>query len=181
MVPLPMLLKQRLVASWYPGFKLAVFLLLIANTAVFIVQGTASEGLDSAAWLILLLLFELETAQGKTLASRAAVFVVHNARFVAGVAVVFAAIGYLGENDWLDAANAWLWIAVVVLLEAQIRFAERLAPFRVSIETVAAMLYLALGVLVFAWAWRKVWFDAYDAALWLLAFATIEMNLLRKV
>jgi hypothetical protein len=34
---------------------------------------------------------------------------------------------------------------------------------------------------VFAWAWRKEWFDAYDAALWLLAFATIEMNVLRKV
>jgi hypothetical protein len=85
MVPRPMLLKQRLVASWYPGFKLAVFLLLIANTAVFILQGTASEGLDSAAWLILLLLFELETAHGKRLASRAEVFVVHNARFAAGV------------------------------------------------------------------------------------------------
>jgi hypothetical protein len=181
MVPRPMLLKQRLVASWYPGFKLAVFLLLIANTAVFILQGTASEGLDSAAWLILLFLFELETAHGKRLASRAAVFVVHNARFAAGVAVVVAAIGYIGENDWLDAANAWLWIAVVVLLEAQIRFGERLASYRVSVETVAAMLYLALGVLVFAWAWRKEWFDAYDAALWLLAFATIEMNVLRGV
>jgi hypothetical protein len=106
---------------------------------------------------------------------------VHNARFAAGVAVVVAAIGYIGENDWLDAANAWLWIAVVVLLEAQIRFGERLASYRVSVETVAAMLYLALGVLVFAWAWRKEWFDAYDAALWLLAFATIEMNVLRGV
>ena len=175
-----MLLKQRLVASWYPGFRLAVFLLLIANTAVFILQGTASEGLDSAAWLILLLLFELETAHGQRLSSRAAVFVVHNARFVAGVAVVLAAIGYLGENDWLDAANAWLWIAVVVLLEAQIRFGEHLARYRVSVETVAAILYFVLGALVFAWAWRKEWFDAYDAALWLLAFATIEMNVLRR-
>lgn len=181
MVPPPTLLKQRLAASWYSGFKLAVFVLLIANTVVFIMQGTASEALDSAAWLILLLLFELETAHGKRLTSRGAVFAVHNTRFVAGVAVVIAAIGYIGENDWLDATNAWFWIAVVVLLEAQIRFGEQVARHRISLEILAAMLYCALGALVFVWAWRGEWFDAYDAALWLLAFATIEMNVLRKV
>ena len=180
MVPQPTLLMQRVVPPWYPGFRLAVFVLLIANTVVFSLQGTASEALDSAAWLILLLLFELETAHGERLTSRGAVFAVHNMRFVAAVAVVIAAIGYVGENDWLDATNAWLWIAVVVLLEAQIRIGEHLARHRVSLERVAAMLYCALGALGVVWAWRGEWFDAYDAALWLLAFATIEMNVLRK-
>jgi len=32
--------------------------------------------------------------------------------------------------------------------------------------------------LVAAWLWRGDWFDAYDAALWLVAFATLEMDLL---
>jgi hypothetical protein len=26
------------------------------------------------------------------------------------------------------------------------------------------------------WAWRGEWFDAYDALLWLVAFAAIEMD-----
>jgi hypothetical protein len=29
------------------------------------------------------------------------------------------------------------------------------------------------------WAGRGEWFDAYDAMLWLVAFATIEINVLR--
>jgi hypothetical protein len=166
-------------APWYPGFKLAVFLLLIANAVVFIAEGTASEGLDSAAWLILILLFEVETAHATRIASRGAA-AVHVVRFAAGVAVVVAAIGYVGEREWLDAANAWLWIAVVVLLEFQIRYAHRIARHRGVAETIAALLYFSLTVLVVAWAWRGEWFDAYDAALWLVAFATIELNMLRK-
>ena len=32
--------------------------------------------------------------------------------------------------------------------------------------------------LVAAWLWRGEWFEAYDAALWLIAFATLEMDVL---
>jgi hypothetical protein len=31
---------------------------------------------------------------------------------------------------------------------------------------------------VLAWLWQGDWFDAYDAALWLVAFAMIELNVL---
>jgi hypothetical protein len=41
-------------------------------------------------------------------------------------------------------------------------------------------LYSGLGVLVLAWVWRFSWFDAYDAALWLVAFAAIELALVRR-
>ena len=41
------------------------------------------------------------------------------------------------------------------------------------------MLYAGLAALVPVWAWRGEWFDAYDATLWLVAFATIEINVLR--
>ena len=33
-------------------------------------------------------------------------------------------------------------------------------------------------VCVAAWLWRGEWFEAYDAALWLIAFATLEMDVL---
>ncbi|MPZ43189.1 MAG: hypothetical protein GEV05_07295 [Betaproteobacteria bacterium] len=155
-----------------------MFLLLIANTVVFAVDGTAAEGLDAAAWLILLLLFELETAHATRLSTRRALIAVHAVRLAAGAAVLAAAIGYVNEEDWLDSANAGLWIAVVALLEFKVRFAQGLARHLGVVETIAAVLYLGLAALVLTWAWRGEWFDAYDAALWLVAFATIEMNVL---
>jgi len=166
---------------WYAAVELIVFLLLIANTVVFAARGSAAEGLDSVAWLTLLLLFGLETAHARLLSSRRALMRVHAVRLIAGVAVVVAAIGYVIEMAWLDAANAWLWIAVVVLLEFKVRFMRSLARHHALLESIAVACYLGLAVFVVVWAWRGEWFDAYDAALWLVAFATIEMNVLRPL
>lgn len=168
-------------ARWYPAFELTVFLLLVCNAAVFALDGTAAEGLDSVAWLVLLFLFALETAHAGWIATLRALAVVHAVRFAAGVAVVVAAVGYVREQAWLDTANAWLWIGVVLLLEFEVRFGRGLGARLAPLKALAALLYLSLGALVLVWAWQGEWFDAYDAALWLLAFATIEMNLLRKV
>lgn len=165
---------------WYAGFKLTVFVLLVANTAVFAAQGTLSEGLDSLAWFTLLVLFELETAHAGWLAARRAVTVVHVLRLLAGGAVLAAAIGYLLDQAWLDATNAWLWIAVVILLEVEVRCAESVRRHRGWFVGTAVTLYTCLAGAAVVWAWRGEWFDAYDAALWLVAFATIEMNLLAQ-
>jgi hypothetical protein len=100
---------------------------------------------------------------------------------VAGAAVVAAAVGYVIERDWLDAANAWLWLGVVVLLEIKIRFVQDLARHRIVLESTAVACYLGLALFALVWAWRGEWFDAYDAALWLVAFATIEMNVFRPL
>ena len=44
----------------------------------------------------------------------------------------------------------------------------------------AALLYAALAAVVLSWAWQGVWFDAYDALLWLVAFTMIEVNVLER-
>ena len=49
---------------------------------------------------------------------------------------------------------------------------------RTGFTATAATLYTGLAVLVPIWGWRGEWFDAYDALLWLIAFATIEMDVL---
>jgi hypothetical protein len=69
----------------------------------------------------------------------------------------------------------------VAELEVQVRLGPALARYVRLLERLGAALYLGLGAIVLAWMARGAWFDAYDAALWLLAFATIEMNVLRKV
>lgn len=162
---------------WYPWFKAAVFGLLAANTAAYAATGTASEALDSAAWFTLLLAFELETGLGGRFAEGLLAAVLRGVRLVAAAAIFAAGIGYVLDSEWLDAANVGLWIAVVALLEFEVRHPGVTARHRAQFTAAAAMLYAGLAALVFAWLWHGDWFDAYDAALWLVAFATIEINM----
>jgi len=160
--------------------KAAVFALLAFNTANYLVAGTLSEALDAASWLALLTLFELETDFGERLRAARAAAAVRCARLVAGVAVVVAAVGYVHDREWLDAVNSGLWIAIVILLEIQLRFSHA-ARHRRGFAATAATLYAGLAALVIAWIWQGEWFDAYDALLWLTALVIVEMNVLQLV
>jgi hypothetical protein len=164
---------------WYFGCKLAIFALLAFNVGTYAYSGTLTQAVDSAAWLILLALFVLETAHNPRLSGRTATAGIRAIRLVAALAIPLAAIRYVQERQWLDAANAWLWIAVVVLLEIELRFSAAVQRRRAAFAGVAAALYTALAGAVAAWAWRGEWFDAYDALLWLAAFVMIELDALR--
>jgi len=159
--------------------KAAVFALLVLNAGIYLASGTFSDGLDSIAWLTLLALFELETGLAPILRTGPAVAIVHAIRLVCVAAIGIAAAGYLYNSEWLDAANSGLWIAVVALLEVGVRRPAAVAAQRARFTAAAAMLYAGLLAVVLVWLWRGEWFDAYDAALWLVGFATIEMNVLR--
>jgi len=159
--------------------KAAVFALLVLNAGIYLASGTFSDGLDSIAWLTLLALFELETGLAPILRTGPAVAIVHAIRLICVAAIGIAAAGYLYNSEWLDAANSGLWIAVVALLEVGVRRPAAVAAQRARFTAAAAMLYAGLLAVILAWLWRGEWFDAYDAALWLVGFATIEMNVLR--
>ena len=165
-------------APWYPWFKVAVFALLLLNSAAYVLGGSANETLDSAAWLALLAAFELETGLGGRFAEGRLAAVLRGVRLVAAAAIFAAGIGYVLDREWLDAANIGLWIAVVALLESGLRYPALATAQRARFTVAAAMLYSGLAILVLVWLWQGDWFDAYDAALWLVAFATIEINVL---
>lgn len=166
-------------AAGYTWFKAAVFVLLVCNTAILLSAGTASEALDSVAWLVLLASFELETACGERFRGVSGAAILRGARLVAAGAIAVAAIGYVRGEEWLDAINLGLWIAVVTLLEFEVRRPDAVTAHRARFTVVATLLYCGLGVPVLAWAGRGEWFDAYDALLWLVAFATIEIDLFK--
>lgn len=167
------------VAAKYPWFKAAVFFLLACNSAIFFATGTASEALDAAAWLVLLASFELETGWQGWIGRPPGPAVLRAVRLGAAIAILAAAIGYIRGGVWLDAANIGLWIAIVALLEFEIRRPHAVAPHRAWFAVAAALLFCGLGVTVLAWAGRGEWFDAYDALLWLIAFATIEIDVFK--
>ncbi len=161
---------------WFKGL---IFALIGINALVFSVRGTAAEIIDTLAWLTLLTLFEIETVHPHLLQGVRALRYTHIARLLAGAAVCIAAAGYVIDRAWIDAANIALWIAVVILLEFELRYPRVVASRRQAFVIIAALLYGGLATMVMAWAWRGEWFDAYDAVLWLIAFLVIEMNLLR--
>ena len=166
-------------SRWYFWFKAGVFTLLACNATYFLFLGTFSEALDATSWLTLLALFELEAGYGDRLRRTRAAALVHGIRLAAAAAVGAAALGYVYEGEWLDAVNSWLWIGVVVLLEFEVRYPRAVDRRRARFAGVATMLYAGLGALVLVWAWRGEWFDAYDALLWLIAFVTIEIDVLQ--
>lgn len=176
--PLDTALNSPAATSAHAWFSAAVFALLVLNTGIYLVSGTLNEGIDSIAWLALLALFQLETGSGQALRPRPAIAAVHGIRLACLAAVGAAAAGFLYNSEWLDAANSGIWIAVVVLLEVGVRRPAAVAAQRARFTAAAATLYAGLVAVVFVWLWRGEWFDAYDAALWLVAFATIEMNVL---
>jgi hypothetical protein len=164
---------------WHLLFKATLFALLACNAAILFIAGTVSEALDASAWLVLLALFELETGHGSRLRGRYTAAVIHAIRIAAAAAVSAAAVGYVYDREWLDATNSTLWIAVVILLEVEVRYPLAVGQHRVAFVAAASALYSGLAALVLVWAWRGQWFDAYDALLWLIAFATIEINVLQ--
>jgi hypothetical protein len=156
-----------------------LFGLLASNTAVYALSGTPSEALDSVAWLTLLTAFELETGVGGRFAEGRVAAALRGIRLAAGAAILAAGIGYVQDNEWVDAANLGLWIAVVALLELDVRYPAAVSRHRARFTAATATLYSGLAALVLVWLWQGEWFDAYDAALWLVAFLTIEINVLR--
>ena len=151
--------------------------LLACNTVYYVVAGRLSVALDSVAWYALLILFALE---GTPISRRpGALALVHAVRALATLAIAATAALYVREKEWLDAANLLLWIAVVVLLEIQVRLPARVSAHARAFARTALLLYTGLGALALVWLARGEWMDAWDAALWLTAFALLELGLLR--
>ena len=57
---------------WYRVLRAAVFVLLCVNTAYYVAAASVSKGLDSAAWLVLLVLYSIETSHAALMNHRVA-------------------------------------------------------------------------------------------------------------
>lgn len=158
--------------------KLAIYTLLAVNAVIYATAGRLSEGLDALAWFALLALFAIETRYPQwTRAPRHAVLL-GLLRLIAAAAITLAALTYLQEREWLDATNAWLWIAVVAVLELGVRAPAYAARHARLVFHLSLALYGALAAVAVTWFAQGEWFDSYDAVLWITAFALIELDLL---
>lgn len=159
---------------------IAIVSLLAVNAAVYAFSGRTSEGLDALAWFALLVLFAIETRCPQwTRIPRNAV-ALDLLRLLAASAILWAAIAFVREQEWLDALNAWLWIGVVAVLELEVRAPTWITRHQRLAIAVSTVLYGALAAVAAAWFMQGEWFDGYDAALWITAFALLELDLLHR-
>jgi hypothetical protein len=163
----------------YAAFKAAIVVLLACNTVWYLWKGSLGQALDSLAWFTLLVLFSYEAGRSEHVRNSVVAQGVRVTRLIAAALIFGAVLAYSQQREWLDLLNSALWIAVVVLLECEVRSPRLFAEARNIFAASAAVLYASLAVLVIVWAARGKWLDAYDAALWLTAFASIELDILR--
>lgn len=172
MPPLPALPSCSLTA-----FKALAYGLLTLNVALLHQAGRLPDALDALGWLILVLVMEFETRGPPRRHGWAVQYAALVIRLV-GYGLIFQAWAlFLAERRWLDLVNTTLWLLVCAALEFDIFLHPRLGKHARAIrDGVKLALYAGLLACAAAWGLRGDWLSFYDAALWLLAFFALELN-----
>lgn len=172
--------QGAMLSSTFQWFKWTVYSLIGINIVLFFIDGTVTESLDSLAWFSLLMLFEWET-RGADLPTGQRLLA-HLGRGVASLLIVFSALSYssaayVAEYGRLDTWNSWTWIAIVLVLEVEVRSRHCYSRLEwLARNSLKAVLYGALFVYAALWGIAGSWLDFYDALLWILCFFAIEVN-----
>ena len=157
----------------YPVFKTAILFLLTLNFIIYALFDTWIKAVDALVWLGLLILYEME-ANGIGQNQHA---LLNRFRTLLIIIVPLIFFAYLNGKEWLDVVNSLFWFALIALLESEVRWPEKVTEYSRAYWLATVTVFTGLLALVFAWLWKKAWLDAYDAALWLAAFATIEVDI----
>ncbi len=178
--------KNSFIGRVFPYFKWAIYVLLFINMILFFMEQTVIEGIESLAWLVLLLLLEWETSQlDEDYSSLTEKLFLQTGRLIAYILIVYSAYeygtsAYIGENGSLDIFNAVIWIAVALLIEYDIFYEKHFHHIAVKLlRFIKIALYISLFIIAILWQIDGEWLDFYDATLWIVCFFFIELNILQ--
>lgn len=168
-------------------FKYTVFALLAFNIYLFMVHATLHEAVDSIGWVILLGTFEYETTSlHQEYSSPIEKYALLAAQTFAYVLVLYATYHYYTHGQWLDLANSIVWLLVCAALLYDVHAPGEYggAEWRVR-NVLKGLLYAALVGFALWWGYEGATeedsrlhglLNFYDAFLWILCFAVIELN-----
>jgi hypothetical protein len=159
----------------YPKFKLAIVVLLTFNVAIYAIADTLISAFDALAWLMLLILYELETNGANLLTQNS----LNRARTVLIAVIALVFISYVHEGEWLDVVNSSLWFVLIALLELEVRWPDIVVGYQKSYWLVTGTVFAGLIVMVILWGLQSAWLDVYDAVLWIVAFGFIEVDIIQ--
>ena len=159
-------------------FKYMIYALLTFNIYLFAMNGTFTETIETAAWVVILALFEWETYHLKeehwSVIEKGIISVLS---FFGYSVVLFSCYSYFIEAEWLDFINSLTWIFVILVLQYDIYFPGHYGKSEWTARNILKFtLYGALFVFAVIWGVQGEALDFYDAFLWMLSFFVIEMN-----
>jgi hypothetical protein len=180
---------QAIAIAYFPYFKWTVYTLLVINIALFyFVRHNTSAALDDFAWLILVAVFEIETVtldeiQSNKIKKYLLIFL----NIVGYLLIVVATIEYcspeyIAQEGTLDIWNSFTWLILIAILQYDVYYPGSYSRLEWLIRnSLKIVLYIALIVYTILWGVDDGKFvDFWDAFLWILAFFTIEMNILES-
>jgi len=156
--------------------RITIALLLTLNALLYAALGSMISAIDAFAWLALLLSFELETAGLPDGFQETSLHKIRNGLLIM---IGLVSLGYLLLGDLLNVANALFWFALIALLEIEVRAPQRVDQYKKSYWLASVIVFVGLVGMVVLAAWMGALLDAYNNALWLIAFALIEVDLFR--
>lgn len=167
-------MRNPLPSLQYPKFKLLILALLSANAITYALVDTLTTAMDALTWLILLVIYELETYSNKLPVTEKTLERLRSALIAVIIWVFF---NYWHDSEWLDVTNSLLWFGLIALMELEVRRPD--VVFRHANTCWILTLVVFSGLLAMAgiWLWQKAWLDAYDALLWIIAFGFIEVDI----
>jgi len=178
--------NNSIIAKAYPYFKWSVYFLLFINMILFFKTRTIVEGIESLAWLILLIMFEWETAQlNKPYISVHKNRMIFVLTIIAYIFIIYSAYyymipEYIKKNGKLDMYNTITWLLVVILIEYDVYFPGKYYRLEWIIRNILKkILYCILFIVAVLWLINGEFFNFYDAFLWIICFFFIELNILR--
>ena len=157
----------------YPKFKLAIVALITLNAVIYAMVDTLTSAVDASAWLVLLVLYELEANGAAPMAEK----MLHGIRDALIAVIILVFVSYVHDSEWLDVVNSALWFVLIALLELEVRWPDKVFKYRQSYWLATMTVFAGLIAMVIVWAWQSAWLDVYDATLWIVAFASIEVDI----
>jgi len=158
----------------YPKSKLLVLVLLTLNAAVYAIVDTLTAATDAGTWLILLMVYELETNSNGFAVSASLLNKIRTGLIAVIVLVFFS---YLQDSEWLDVSNSLLWFGLIAVMELEVRRPDIVFKYANLFWLLTIVIFSGLIVMAGIWLWQQAWLDAYDALLWIAAFGLIEVDI----
>jgi hypothetical protein len=164
---------------WFQAFKAAVYAALLANVGLFIFAAgdvLAPKAVDQIGWIIILGVFEWETArlppgEALTRISRPALA----CELVGYACALFALSHYIDISDPVEIANAVAWLGISALIWVDLFYPR--GSRGLSRSTLRWILYLITFVCAVLWWIEGAWLDFWDGAIWIICFFVIEINI----
>lgn len=159
--------------------KYAIFAALIIDLLVYLFTEPLNDALDSFGWLLLLGTFQYESSslQQDYLGAWEKWLLIAIQTVGYGIALK-TTVTYGLNHEWLDLANASLWLLVCASLAYDLYVPGAFEGMEWRIRNgVKMLLYMGLVACAASWGAEREWLDCLDACLWLLCFGLVELNI----